>query len=82
MGNDYPFSSTLLFENNSIFTVSAAWGDWTDDQHVELFLTGITEGYAEIVISFTDIRSDASVTIPIIVLPGDPDNTTETGETP
>ena len=82
VGNDYPFSSTLLFENNSIFTVSAAWGDWTDDQHVELFLTGITEGYAEIVISFTDIRSDASVTIPIIVLPGDPDNTTETGETP
>ena len=69
-------------KNNSIFTVSAAWGDWTDDQHVELFLTGITEGYAEIVISFTDIRSDASVTIPIIVLPGDPDNTTETGETP
>ena len=82
VGNDYPFTATLLFENNSVFNVSAAWGSWTDDQHVELFLTGISEGEGEIVISYADIRSDATVTIPVTILPGNPDNSTETGQTP
>lgn len=82
VGNDYPFSPTLLFENNSILTVSAEWGEWVDDQHVELFLTGLSEGEGEVVISFDDIKSDATITIPVTVLPGDPEQTgSETGAT-
>lgn len=82
VGTDYPFTATLLFENNSVFNVSAAWGDWTDEQHVELYLTGISEGEGEVVISYADIRSDATVTIPVTILPGDPEDNTETGQTP
>jgi len=81
VGNDYPFSPTLLFENNSFFNVSAAWGDWVDDQHVELFLTGLNEGDGEVVVSFSDIKSDATVTISVTILPGDGDAAAETGET-
>ena len=81
VGNDYPFTATLLYENNSVMNVSAAWGEWTDEQHVELLLTGISEGSGEIKITFSELKSDASVTIPVTVLPGDPESTTDSGAT-
>lgn len=81
VGNDYPFRANLKYENNGFFTVSAKWGDWADDNHVPLFLTGLEEGEAEIVISFLDIKSDHTLTIPVTVLPGDStEEATETGE--
>ena len=83
VGNDYPFTAALMFENYDIFNVAAEWGEWVDDQHVELFVTGVSEGEGEILITFDDIKSDAKLTIPITVLPGDPvEEETETGQTP
>lgn len=81
VGTDYPFSPTLLYENDGFFTVSAQWGEWVDDNHVQLHLTGLEEGEAEITITFSDVPGDASLTIPVTVLPGDDaEEAIETGE--
>lgn len=71
IGMDYPFSATLLYENNSFFTVSAEWGEWVDANHVHLFLTGVEEGEAEITITFSDVPGDTQLILPVTVLPGD-----------
>lgn len=78
IGNDYPFNSSLQYENSSFFTVSAEWGEWVDRAHVQLLLTGLEEGEAEISISFLDVKGGNTLTIPVTVLPGDPSASVET----
>ena len=82
VGCDYPFSPTLQYENSDFFTVSAMWGEWTDGSHVQLHLTGLAAGDAEVAVTYSDIDSDAKLTLSVTVLPGDPpEETPEVGET-
>ena len=80
---DYPFSPTLQFENSDFFTISAEWGDWVDDTHVALRITGVNSGDAELSVRYSDVKSDAELTIRITVLPAqeETDPPPETGET-
>ena len=82
VGCDYPFSPTLQYENSDFFTVSAMWGEWTDGSHVQLHLTGLAAGDAEVAVTYSDIDSDAKLTLSVTVLPGDPpEETPEVGDT-
>lgn len=80
---DYPFSPTLQFENSDFLTISAEWGDWVDASHVALRITGTNAGQAELIISYSDVKSDAELTIQVTVLPADEEDAPppETGET-
>lgn len=71
VGSDYPFSASLMYENYDFATVAVSWGNWVDEQHVQLFITGVSEGEGEIFITFDGIKSDAQLLIPVTVLPGD-----------